>query len=209
MHKRKQVRPILPPRPKRRKDQEEQSAPVIFPAIPPRVEDLRGARFGMLYVRAYAGMDAHNKSIWCCECDCGALVAVPRSRLLGNSGRDRGHPQVSCGCRKQDPAVQRAARLKLSPARRREIAAKARAARKRGSAPYALSEEQAARILQCEPENIRQMANNGELRSIQRAGKMCYSVSEVDKWQKIQKRNSRHCKALDGSLLEARDAAPD
>lgn len=198
-HKRKRSTPILPPRPKRRKDTDEQAAeknPDLFPPIPKRVQDMRGMRFGMLYVRAFAGMDGGH-STWCCECDCGALCKVPRSRLLGNSGKDRGHSQKSCGCRKQDPDVQRAARAKIPASKRREIAAKARAARKRQSRPFAFTLQSAARELRCEPEDVIQMTQGGHIRSVERGGELCFSAGEIRKLAKIQKRNSRHCRALE------------
>jgi hypothetical protein len=199
MRQRKIQRPILPPHPPRRKERDEQAQRDWFPPIPSRVEDLRGMKFGMLRVRAFAGMGKEG-SYWCCECDCGSLCRVPRRRLLGHS-RGKGRApgiQVSCGCRRADPAVRKAARRKVDPARRAEICDAARAARKHGSRPYSMLVDQAARELRCELSDVEKMAQDGDLRSIVRAdGKLYLSAEDVRRWAKVQRRNSRHCRVLE------------
>ena len=193
MRKRKVQRPILPPKPPRRKERDEKAQRDFFPPIPARVEDLRGMRFGMLRVRAYAGMQG-NRSCWCCECECGSLCRVPRNRLTGTTGSSK---QISCGCRRADPEVRRAARRKVAPAKRRDIAAKARAGQKRHGTAYSMSVEDAARELRCEPGDIAKMYQDGDLKGVQRGGKVCLSAQEVRRWGKVQRRNSRHCRALE------------
>ena len=75
------------------------------PEIPPCVKSLIGCRFGRLLVRYFAGKDKHGSALWCCICDCGTVLRVPGKRLLGTSTSEKGHPQISCGCARADPAV--------------------------------------------------------------------------------------------------------
>ena len=91
------------------------------PPVPPHTKSLIGCRFGRLLVQFYAGADKHGKSLWCCLCDCGAVLRVPGHRLLGTGGgKDARHPQRSCGCERADPGVRMAARLRMPAARRKE-----------------------------------------------------------------------------------------
>lgn len=65
------------------------------PGVPSRVSDLTGQKFGRLTATGYAGRDAHGKTRWTCECECGTTTVVRRSHLLtGNT--------TSCGCRRTD-----------------------------------------------------------------------------------------------------------
>src|ERR1700693_1017763 len=93
--------------------------PMGTPEVPPRVKSLIGCRFGRLIVRYFAGQDRNGKALWCCLCDCGVVCRVPGSRLLGTTGKDKGHGQKSCGCERADPGIRKAARLTM-PAKQRK-----------------------------------------------------------------------------------------
>lgn len=82
-----------------------------------RIRDLRGRRFGRLVVPGDAQPEGlcHGNAVWPCVCQCGARVLVRSNKLVSGS-------TVSCGCYRRDPAVRRAARLRLSPERRHELA---------------------------------------------------------------------------------------
>lgn len=58
---------------------------------------------------------AHGHAYWMCKCACGRRV-VARGTLLVN-GRVR-----SCGCLRAEPEVRRAARMQVTPRKRRAIA---------------------------------------------------------------------------------------
>ena len=69
-------------------------------AIPPRVKDLTGQRFGRLLVIQYAGLNKHRKAEWLCKCDCGAQkTSLGRELQVGNTR--------SCGCLRRDGAAAR------------------------------------------------------------------------------------------------------
>jgi hypothetical protein len=72
--------------------------------------------FGKLLVLRHAGRDTWGNSYYLCICECGETREV-RADKLKRGG------QKSCGCLRKDPEVRRAARMKLSPERRAEIAA--------------------------------------------------------------------------------------
>lgn len=60
-----------------------------------RIIDVRGQRFGRLYVIAPAGRNAHREVTWECVCDCGNHVIVAGYSLrCGNT--------TSCGCWKSE-----------------------------------------------------------------------------------------------------------
>jgi hypothetical protein len=153
-------------------------------------------RFGRLLVRAFAGMGTEG-SYWCCECDCGALCRVPRRRLTGYSRGENWPPniQVSCGCARADSAIRKAARRKVSPARRLEISR--RAAQKHHVKAYAMSAVEAARELRCGLDALDKLRRDGDLRDVMRDGQMYFSAEAIRKWAKVQRRNSRHCAALE------------
>lgn len=56
---------------------------------------LQGQRFGRLLVIERQGSDKHQKSIWLCQCDCGAETRVGTTAL--RQGKSR-----SCGCYSAD-----------------------------------------------------------------------------------------------------------
>ena len=64
---------------------------ILIMAIPLRVKDLTGKRFGRLTVRGYAGSDAWGHALWQCKCRCGRRKTARGERL--NDRRIR-----SCGC---------------------------------------------------------------------------------------------------------------
>ncbi len=84
--------------------------------LDPRINDLRGRRFGRLQIPTTAEprIPGHHAE-WPYLCDCGAKGWARGTRLT--QGR-----QVSCGCYRADPAVRRAARMRTPAKRRREIA---------------------------------------------------------------------------------------
>ena len=53
--------------------------------------DLKGKKFGRLFVTDYAGKDASHNSLWSCRCDCGALTIRRGSEI-------KRHEDPSCGC---------------------------------------------------------------------------------------------------------------
>ena len=75
-------------------------------AIPPRVKDLTGQRFGRLLVLGYAGMRQYAGKTnyrlprWRCLCDCGTTI-----KAVGHDLK-RGHT-TSCGCFHRDDLVLR------------------------------------------------------------------------------------------------------
>jgi hypothetical protein len=90
--------------------------------LPTNTIDETGHTYGLLTVREYAGVSAQRNSLWLCECECGNRI-VASSKLL------RRGSVVSCGCWRSNPEVRRAARMKTSAKRRREIARMGAAAR--------------------------------------------------------------------------------
>jgi hypothetical protein len=60
--------------------------------LPPRVQDIRGLRFGRLLVQSYVGPHrVREKSTWLCRCDCGQQTVAKVDQL--RRGRTK-----SCGC---------------------------------------------------------------------------------------------------------------
>lgn len=53
--------------------------------------DMKGKKYGRLFVVSYYGKDNNNKSKWLCRCDCGNVCVVDGYRI--RSGKTR-----SCGC---------------------------------------------------------------------------------------------------------------
>lgn len=82
--------------------------------LPKGARDLIGQRFGRLVVLEYT-KSAHDHAYFACQCDCGKTHEARGSKLV--EGRI-----VSCGCWKAEPAIRQAARLQVSPKRRKEIA---------------------------------------------------------------------------------------
>lgn len=96
--------------------------------LPRGAIDETGHRHGGLRVIEYAGA-AGGRALWRCACQCGREAVVRGTKL-------RRREIVSCGCWRAQPAVRQAARLKVSPRRRKQIAslggAAFRARRRRG-----------------------------------------------------------------------------
>ncbi len=170
------------------------------PKVPPRVKSLIGCRFGRLLVRYYAGADKHGKSLWCCVCDCGAVCRVPGSRLLGNTGKDRGHSQKSCGCERADPGIRKAARAKVPRAKRVEICNKMRAAVKTRKPAYSMDAHRAAELLGVSIERIEVLAQDGMIGSTFRRGALWVSSQDVSAMISIQQRNKRRCRVMDALM---------
>lgn len=60
-------------------------------ALPRRVIDIAGRRFGRFVVVSFNGLNRHKRALWLCQCDCGTEKVVPYLQLkTGDS--------VSCGC---------------------------------------------------------------------------------------------------------------
>lgn len=57
----------------------------------PKAKDLAGQRFERLFVTSRAENDNNGRAMWSCICDCGNVVTVKSTNLVG--GRTR-----SCGC---------------------------------------------------------------------------------------------------------------
>lgn len=83
----------------------------------PQRENLSRRRFGRLVVQEFHEIRA-KQAYWWCACDCNPeeWISVKGAKLKSKS-----HPQMSCGCYRADPAVRQAARLEVSPARRKAI----------------------------------------------------------------------------------------
>ena len=146
--------------------------------IPPRVRSLIGCRFGRLLVKYFAGMDAHRKSHWCCECDRGAIVRVSGARLIGTTGKGAA-TQKSCGCLRADPGIRRAARLTMPRQRRAEICAKMRKNVRHRRPAYALPVERAAELLGITTGEAELLARDGEIGYTMRGGHMWLSSKDV------------------------------
>jgi len=170
------------------------------PTVPPRVKSLIGCRFGRLLVRYYAGQDKNGRSLWCCLCDCGTVCRVPGSRLLGNTGKDRGHGQKSCGCERADSGIRKAARLKVSPKRRAEICNTMRRAVKHRKPAYSMDAHRAAELLGVTVERIELLAQDGMLGSTFRRGALWVSSQDVSAMIATQQRNQRRCRVMDALM---------
>lgn len=57
-----------------------------------RIKDLKGQRFGRLFVKEYVGSE-NKRSMWLCKCDCGKEKIISSKNILTNNVR-------SCGCLK-------------------------------------------------------------------------------------------------------------
>ena len=91
-------------------------------------EDLTGKHYGRLLVVELHHVDDWHHSHWKCICDpekggCGKPMISRENRL-------KRFRTVSCGCWRADPAVRRAARLKMPVKRRKQIARMGGKARK-------------------------------------------------------------------------------
>lgn len=64
-------------------------------ALPARVKDLSGQRFGRLLVVRYAGLDKYGRARWLCCCDCGG-------EHTAQGGNLRTAHTKSCGCLSPD-----------------------------------------------------------------------------------------------------------
>lgn len=91
--------------------------------LPKNVIDETGHRYGRLLVREYVEVPG-EKAHWRCDCDCGNEFVTRGDRL-------RTERTVSCGCWRADKDVRQAARLKVSPRRRKQIADMGGEARRR------------------------------------------------------------------------------
>lgn len=169
------------------------------PAVPPRVKSLIGCRFGRLLVRFYAGQDKQGKAYWCCLCDCGVVCRVPGGRLLGTSTND-GKGQKSCGCEKADPAVRRAARMKMPAKKRRDICNTMRAAVKNRKPSYSMDAHRAAELLGVTVERIEILAQDGLIGSTSRKGELWVSSHDVSAMVATQQRNKKRCRVMDALL---------
>lgn len=167
------------------------------PEVPPRVRSLIGMRFGRLVVRYFAGQDKAGKSLWCCLCDCGVVCRVPGGRLLGNTGKDRGHGQKSCGCERADPGIRKAARAKVAPKRRAEICKQMRESVKCRKPAYSMDAHRAAELLGVTVERIEILAQDGILGSTFRRGALFVSSQDVSNMVGIQMRNKKRCRVMD------------
>ena len=99
---------------------------------------LTGQAFGRLTVMEDAGNDVQHNSIWLCRCQCGQRVVVQGRRLRnGNT--------TSCGCARSDAGTRVAARLKVAPQRRQEIALLGAAASKLVGKTNSVARKRAAR----------------------------------------------------------------
>ena len=110
--------------------------------------------------------------------------------------------QVSCSCAKADPEIRRAARKKVPPEKRAEIARKALASRTSGRRPaFALTARQAAEILGVSVERIEALVRDDRLSykwKDSRQGKKLYlSANEVAVMAAEQERQSRKCQHFD------------
>jgi hypothetical protein len=168
------------------------------PRKPARVRSLIGRRFGRLKVQAYGGAAKWGKTMWCCQCDCGALCRVPGRNLLA---QDK-HRQVSCGCARADPQVRWAARMKLPAAVRQAICRKMRNAVRERKPAFSLSAEAAAEILGCSVERVEIMAEDGLLGSRRKKGALYVSSGDVSAVLAQQEREQRRC-----AIREAKDIA--
>jgi hypothetical protein len=83
------------------------------------VAQLARQRFGRLVVIAFDSIretpSGRTQAWWICQCDCGAQKVLRAKSLKGKG-------TVSCGCYRRDPAIRQAARWKLAPQRRKDIA---------------------------------------------------------------------------------------
>lgn len=170
------------------------------PEIPPRVKSLVGCRFGRLVVRYFAGQDKHGKSLWCCLCGCGTVLRVPGARLLGNTGRERGHGQKSCGCERADPGIRKAARLKVPAKRRREICRVMRESVRKRTPAYSMDAHRAAELLGVTVERIEILAQDGMLGSTYRRGELWVSSGDVSAMIATRQRNKRRCRVMDALM---------
>lgn len=59
--------------------------------LPSRVENLIGHKYGRLTVISFAGYNKHQRTLWQCRCECGAITVVQGSCMRS------GHTK-SCGC---------------------------------------------------------------------------------------------------------------
>ena len=66
-----------------------------------KIRDLTGQRFGRWLILSRDGSDKHGNVTWNCQCDCGTIKVLPRSRLTSKR-----HPSRSCGCLHKESTIQ-------------------------------------------------------------------------------------------------------
>ena len=75
--------------------------------------DLKGKRFGRLYVCCRSGKSSKNGVYWICKCDCGRGKKILSSALLSGFTR-------SCGCLRSENAKRTVRLMQAANRKRRE-----------------------------------------------------------------------------------------
>lgn len=78
-----------------------------------RIIDLKGKRFGRLFVIEYAGSNKQHEATWKCLCDCGNVKIVTRGNLVSGG-------TLSCGCLNKEKVKERMSG-ENNPAKRPEV----------------------------------------------------------------------------------------
>jgi hypothetical protein len=72
------------------------------------VTNIKGARYGLLTVVHFAGLDQHGKSLWLMQCQCGRYSLVAQRNLVSRNTRSCGvcQPKLTRDNPKPKPKVQ-------------------------------------------------------------------------------------------------------
>jgi hypothetical protein len=69
----------------------------LIVALPPRVKNIVGEKFGRLTVLAFKGRGAYSYFNWECQCECGTVLTILSRELKSGDTK-------SCGCLKREVA---------------------------------------------------------------------------------------------------------
>jgi len=88
--------------------------------LPVGTIDEVGHAYGCLTVREYSGIAPGGGALWLCDCACGQEACRRETKV--RAAKLRSGAIISCGALRGNFGIRQAARLKVSPRRRKQIA---------------------------------------------------------------------------------------